>query len=151
MKSRSITIAHLLAAAGLAWSSSCHAWGFFRPVDLPPAAENVNASGVHWEDLHVGKGAEVVTGSRVSVHYTGRLLANGAKFDSSVDRGVPFQFVVGKGEVIAGWDESMPGMRVGGTRRMVVPPERAYGSEGRAGVIPPNATLVIEIEVLAVD
>jgi FKBP-type peptidyl-prolyl cis-trans isomerase len=150
MKARSRWGAALLSIAVAASLPGCHAWGFFRPVDLPPQPQSVSTSGVHWEDLHVGEGSEVVSGSHVSVHYTGRL-QDGTKFDSSLDRGVPFEFVVGRGSVIAGWDEGMLGMRAGGTRRIVVPPERAYGSEGRAGVIPPDATLVLVIELLAVD
>ena len=147
---RRIALGRILVLACLATSPSCHTWGFNRPVDMPPASEHVLADGVKWEDLHIGGGKAAASGSRVWVHYTGRL-ESGAKFDSSVDRGAPFEFVVGSGAVIAGWDESMPGMRAGGKRRVVVPPDRAYGTEGRAGVIPPNATLVLEIELLSVE
>jgi FKBP-type peptidyl-prolyl cis-trans isomerase len=151
MKLRARHVCVLLALAAATGLSGCHSWGFSEPVEpAPPPHQTVSPSGLRWEDLRVGEGTQVVDGSRVSVNYTGRL-EDGVKFDSSLDRGVPFEFVVGRGNVIPGWDEGMLGMRVGGTRRMVVPPERAYGSEGRAGVIPPNATLVLEIELLAVD
>jgi FKBP-type peptidyl-prolyl cis-trans isomerase FkpA len=108
------------------------------------------------EDITVGSGAEAVAGKRVRVHYTGWLYdptaANnrGKKFDSSKDRGVPFSFGLGGGEVIRGWDEGVQGMKVGGTRVLTIPPEMGYGARGAGGVIPPNATLVFEVELLAV-
>jgi len=108
------------------------------------------------EDITVGSGAEAVAGKRVRVHYTGWLYdptaANnrGKKFDSSKDRGVPFSFGLGGGEVIRGWDEGVQGMKVGGTRVLIIPPEMGYGARGAGGVIPPNATLVFEVELLAV-
>ena len=150
MKVRSFGADRTLVVVAVVALASCHSWGFYRPVDMPPKLEQVSPGGVRWEDLHVGEGAEALAGSRVSVHYTGRL-ESGAQFDSSRDRGAPFAFVVGRGKVISGWDEGMLGMRVGGTRRIVVPPQRAYGAKGRAGVIPPNATLVLEIELLSVE
>jgi FKBP-type peptidyl-prolyl cis-trans isomerase len=101
------------------------------------------------EDLQVGTGAEAVSGKRVSVHYTG-WLTNGKKFDSSLDRGQPFQFRLGAGEVIQGWDKGVAGMKVGGKRKLTIPPELGYGARGAGGVIPPNATLVFEVELLGV-
>lgn len=96
-----------------------------------------------------GTGAEAVRHSKVTVHYTG-LLTNGKKFDSSVDRGTPFNFTLGAGQVIQGWDQGVEGMKVGGKRELVIPPKLAYGQRGAGGVIPPNATLKFEIELLAV-
>jgi len=111
------------------------------------------ASGLVIEDLVVGNGATAAAGQRVSVHYTGWLDAGGkpgAKFDSSKDRGQPFMFSLGKGEVIRGWDEGVAGMKVGGKRQLTIPPNLGYGSRGAGGVIPPNATLLFEVELLAV-
>ena len=100
-------------------------------------------------DLVVGKGTEAQTGKTVHVHYTGTL-TNGSKFDSSLDRGKPFVFKLGGGQVIKGWDEGVVGMKVGGKRKLTIPPEMGYGSRGAGGVIPPNATLVFEVELLGV-
>lgn len=100
-------------------------------------------------DIVVGEGAEAVSGKRVQVHYTGTL-TDGKKFDSSLDRGQPFAFSLGRGEVIKGWDEGVAGMRVGGKRTLVIPPELGYGARGFPPVIPPNSTLVFEVELLAV-
>jgi len=101
------------------------------------------------EDLVMGTGAEAVKGKVVSVHYTG-WLTDGNKFDSSKDRGQPFQFPLGRGQVIRGWDEGVQGMKVGGKRKLTIPPELGYGAQGAGGVIPPNATLVFEVELLGV-
>ena len=101
------------------------------------------------EDLVQGTGDEAVTGKKVSVHYTGTL-TDGSKFDSSLDRGKPFDFPLGGGRVIKGWDQGVAGMKVGGKRRLTIPPELAYGERGFPPVIPPNSTLVFEIELLAV-
>ncbi|HSJ23322.1 MAG TPA: FKBP-type peptidyl-prolyl cis-trans isomerase [Longimicrobiales bacterium] len=107
-------------------------------------------SGLHREDVVIGDGAVAEPGDTVVVHYTG-WLANGEQFDSSRPAGNPFQVVIGTGEVIDGWDQGIPGMRVGGTRRLVIPPALAYGAEGAGmGVIPPGATLVFEVELLDV-
>lgn len=111
------------------------------------------ASGLQFEDTIGGTGDEAVSGQHVSVHYTGWLYNNGvkgAKFDSSKDRGDPFKFYLGAGQVIKGWDEGVVGMRVGGTRVLVIPPELGYGARGAGGVIPPNATLLFEVELLDV-
>jgi FKBP-type peptidyl-prolyl cis-trans isomerase FkpA len=107
------------------------------------------ASGLVIEDLNVGAGDPAASGQRVTVHYTG-WLTNGTKFDSSKDRGDPFVFPLGGRQVIAGWDEGVQGMRVGGVRKLTIPPQLGYGARGAGGVIPPNATLVFEVELLGV-
>jgi len=107
------------------------------------------ATGLVYEDVAIGEGGEAVRGTRVSVHYTG-WLTDGTKFDSSKDRGDPFRFNLGAGQVIAGWDEGVTGMKVGGTRKLTIPPQLGYGARGAGGVIPPNATLVFEVELLGV-
>jgi FKBP-type peptidyl-prolyl cis-trans isomerase FkpA len=114
------------------------------------------ASGLQYEDTVPGEGDAAASGQRVKVHYTGWLHdpaaddKRGRKFDSSKDRGDPFSFPLGAGHVIGGWDEGVQGMQVGGTRVLVIPPELGYGARGAGGVIPPNATLVFEVELLAV-
>jgi FKBP-type peptidyl-prolyl cis-trans isomerase FkpA len=111
------------------------------------------ASGLQYEDTVVGNGATAQAGQHVSVHYTGWLYNNGvkgAKFDSSKDRNDPFEFGLGAGMVIKGWDEGVQGMQVGGTRLLVIPPQLGYGARGAGGVIPPNATLMFEVELLGV-
>ena len=101
------------------------------------------------EDLLVGSGDEAKTGKTVSVHYTGTL-TDGSKFDSSMDRGKPFEFQLGAGRVIKGWDQGVVGMKVGGKRKLTIPSDLAYGSRGFPPVIPPDSTLVFEIELLGV-
>lgn len=105
------------------------------------------ASGLIYEDTVLGTGALAKAGQYVSVHYTG-WLTTGEKFDSSKDRDEPFEFPLGGRRVIAGWDEGVQGMKVGGTRKLTIPPELGYGARGAGGVIPPNATLVFEVELL---
>ncbi len=108
-------------------------------------------------DTKIGTGAEAVAGNTVTVHYTGWLFDaaapdnKGQKFDSSRDRGDPFQFPLGAGRVIAGWDQGVAGMKVGGQRTLVIPPELGYGARGAGGVIPPDATLVFDVELLGVE
>jgi FKBP-type peptidyl-prolyl cis-trans isomerase FkpA len=99
------------------------------------------------EDLVIGSGTEAKPGDAVSVHYTG-WLEDGTKFDSSIDRGQPFEFTLGQGQVIPGWEQGIQGMAVGGKRRLTIPPALAYGAQGNGGVIPANATLVFEVELL---
>jgi len=105
------------------------------------------ASGLRYEDVKVGTGETATAGKMASVHYTG-WLTDGKKFDSSKDRGQPFEFPLGGRRVIAGWDEGVQGMKVGGVRKLTIPAELGYGSRGAGGVIPPNATLVFEVELL---
>ena len=111
---------------------------------------NTTSSGLQFEDTVEGTGAVAQNGNLVSVHYTGWLYNDGvagAKFDSSKDRGEPFQFSLGGGQVIRGWDEGVAGMKIGGTRRLVIPPALGYGARGAGGVIPPNATLLFEVDL----
>jgi FKBP-type peptidyl-prolyl cis-trans isomerase FkpA len=110
-------------------------------------------SGLVIEELILGSGATAAAGQKVSVHYTGWLSENGNKgnkFDSSKDRGDPFIFPLGRGQVIKGWDEGVAGMKVGGKRKLTIPPSLGYGARGAGGVIPPNATLLFEVELLSV-
>jgi FKBP-type peptidyl-prolyl cis-trans isomerase len=111
-------------------------------------AKRVTASGLTIEDLKVGDGQEAKKGDNVEVHYTG-WLTSGTKFDSSVDRGRPFSFRLGAGQVIKGWDEGVAGMKVGGKRKLTIPPGVGYGSRG-TGPIPPNSTLVFDVELLGI-
>ena len=102
------------------------------------------------EDIRVGDGAEATAGQTVSVHYPGTL-TDGKKFDSSHDRGQPFKFKLGGGQVIKGWDQGVAGMKIGGLRKLTIPPHLGYGARGAGGVIGPNATLVFEVELLALS
>ena len=114
-------------------------------------AFTTTASGLQFEDTVVGTGPEAARGNNVTVHYTGWLYvdgAQGAKFDSSKDRDEPFIFPLGAGMVIRGWDEGVQGMKVGGTRVLLIPASLGYGARGAGGVIPPNATLMFEVELL---
>jgi peptidylprolyl isomerase len=111
--------------------------------------EMTTSTGLKITDIVVGAGASPKTGQMVTVHYTGTL-ENGTKFDSSVDRNEPFEFVIGRGRVIKGWDEGVMTMKIGGKRKLVIPPELGYGARGAGGVIPPNATLIFEVELLYV-
>jgi len=108
------------------------------------------ASGLTIEDLLVGEGVEATVRKQVTVHYTG-WLTDGQKFDSSHDRDDPFSFLLGAYQVIPGWDEGVQGMKIGGKRKLTIPPELGYGRQGAGGVIPPNATLVFEVELLEVQ
>ena len=107
-----------------------------------------NQTGLKIEDIQVGQGAEVKKGDTVVMHYKGTL-TDGTQFDSSYDRGEPFETVIGVGQVIQGWDEGVPGMKVGGKRKLTIPPDMGYGASG-AGPIPPNSTLIFEVELLEI-
>ena len=111
--------------------------------------KQTSASGLAYIDNTAGTGATPKRGDKVTVHYTG-FLTDGKKFDSSVDRGSPFTFTIGVGQVIRGWDEGVMSMRVGGKRTLIIPPELGYGSRGAGGVIPPNAELTFEVELLKI-
>jgi FKBP-type peptidyl-prolyl cis-trans isomerase len=117
------------------------------PTPAPPAAPADPNAKLVQTDLVVGKGAEAKTGDTVSVHYVGTL-ATGTEFDSSRKRGTPFVFTLGKGQVIRGWDQGVAGMKVGGKRKLVIPPALAYGERGMGSVIPPNSTLTFEVELV---
>ncbi len=106
-------------------------------------------SGLSYVDIKEGTGEEARSGQQVTVNYTG-YLTSGKKFDSSLDRNQPFTFALGAGQVIKGWDEGIAGMKVGGKRKLIIPPELGYGSRGAGGVIPPNAELVFDVELLNV-
>lgn len=113
------------------------------------ADETTTPSGLRYTDEVVGTGASPAKGKKVKVHYTGRL-TNGNKFDSSVDRGQPFEFNIGVGQVIKGWDEGVMSMKVGGKRTLSIPPDLGYGARGAGAAIPPNAELVFDVELLGV-
>ena len=124
------------------------------PAETPeaaPAGEVVTtASGLQYQEVVLGEGDEAVTGSRVQVHYTGRL-EDGTQFDTSRDSGQPFEFTLGAGRVIQGWDEGIVGMREGGQRTLIIPPELGYGASGFPPVIPPDATLIFDVELIEVN
>ena len=111
---------------------------------------HTTSSGLAIEELVVGEGIAAAVRNYVTVHYTG-WLTDGSKFDSSHDRDEPFSFNLGASQVILGWDEGVQGMKIGGKRKLTIPPELGYGRQGAGGVIPPNATLVFEVELLAVE
>ncbi|MBV9183109.1 MAG: FKBP-type peptidyl-prolyl cis-trans isomerase [Acidobacteria bacterium] len=146
----------LMLATGLAQTQTS------APNKKPAARPNTNAptrvtgdpvktpSGLEYWDIRKGTGPEATSGHKVRVHYTG-WLTNGKKFDSSVDAGRPFSFTLGGGEVIKGWDEGVAGMKVGGKRQLKIPSDLAYGSRGAGGVIPPNATLIFDVQLLGVE
>jgi FKBP-type peptidyl-prolyl cis-trans isomerase FkpA len=121
-----------------------------KPVEPPaPAEPTAEATELKIEDTKVGTGAEAKTGDSVTVHYTG-YLTDGNKFESSKDSGQPFTLTLGEGRVIPGWEQGIPGMKVGGIRRLTIPPALAYGAQG-SGPIPPNATIVFDVELMAVN
>jgi FKBP-type peptidyl-prolyl cis-trans isomerase FkpA len=131
--------------------------GCSPPGNGQPAAPSEAPSELHITELAAGEGEAISAGRTAVVHYTGWLFdpaaedRKGTKFDSSVDRGQPFRFPLGAGRVIAGWDQGVEGMRVGQQRRLIIPPELGYGSRGAGGVIPPNATLVFDVELLGIE
>jgi FKBP-type peptidyl-prolyl cis-trans isomerase len=127
-------------------------------ADPPPAPRSVDddaftttETGLKYYDFAVGDGATATAGDRVTVHYSGWLAEDSTLFDSSIQRGQPFSFQLGAGRVIQGWDEGVADMQVGGERQLVIPPELGYGAQGAGGSIPPNATLIFEVELLSVD
>jgi peptidylprolyl isomerase len=118
---------------------------------LPPMTMTKSATGLQYEDTAPGSGTEAKAGHTCVMHYTGWLWVDGAKsskFDSSLDRGNPFSFKLGAGQVIRGWDEGVAGLKIGGKRTLIIPPDLGYGARGAGGVIPPNATLLFEVELL---
>jgi peptidylprolyl isomerase len=138
-------LAVIAAIAGIAPAAPVAAQTAGKPVTTP--------SGLQIVDTKAGTGASPKTGQICVMHYTGWLYENGAKgkkFDSSVDRGQPFEFPIGTHRVIAGWDEGVATMKVGGKRTLIIPPELGYGARGAGGVIPPNATLIFDVELLEV-
>jgi FKBP-type peptidyl-prolyl cis-trans isomerase len=120
----------------------------YKPTNNQPTMPANNVTGLQIEEIKVGTGAAAQNGNVVSVHYTGTLL-DGTKFDSSVDRGQPFSFTLGAGQVIQGWEEGLLGMKVGGKRKLRIPPDMAYGDRA-LGPIPANSTLIFEVELLGV-
>ena len=123
--------------------------GMAAELEIDPAALTKTASGLQYQDVVTGTGTEATPGKVAVVHYTG-WLTDGTKFDSSRDRGEPFSFPLGGGQVIAGWDEGVAGMKVGGRRKLVIPPDLGYGAGGSPPVIPPASTLVFDVELLEV-
>jgi FKBP-type peptidyl-prolyl cis-trans isomerase len=138
-----LAVLSVMAGCGNADKSSTS-----RPTNVT-GQPKTTASGLQYWDIVEGTGTTAIAGSQVSVHYTG-WLTSGEKFDSSVDHGQPFSFPLGAGQVIKGWDEGVVGMKVGGKRQLRVPPELGYGARGAGGVIPPNATLIFDVELLDV-
>ena len=146
-----LSLALLLSAAFVTTACSEQA------VTPKAAMQKSNVTELIKTDIKLGEGAEAVAGRNVSVHYTGWLYDEtapehkGTKFDSSRDRGQPFEFALGAGQVIKGWDTGVAGMKVGGQRTLIIPSEMGYGAQGAGGVIPPNATLVFDVELLGVN
>lgn len=150
---RKIVLGLRLAGAAVALAMTVAGASLGHAVAAEPKVIEM-PDGLKYSDSKVGDGAVASPGATVSVHYTGWLDkdgAKGAKFDSSLDRGQPFQFTLGAHQVIAGWDEGVAGMKVGGERTLIIPPELGYGSRGAGGVIPPNATLIFDVQLLKVQ
>jgi FKBP-type peptidyl-prolyl cis-trans isomerase len=145
MRVRSLLLASLLMACGSGGERS--GGEFHADLGIDPATLTTAPTGLRYQDLSTGQGAEAKAGATALVHYTG-WLTDGKKFDSSRDRGEPFAFRLGAGQVIAGWDEGVAGMKVGGRRKLVIPASLGYGQGGAPPVIPPGATLVFDVELL---
>jgi FKBP-type peptidyl-prolyl cis-trans isomerase len=150
-----IVIAILIAAAVVVWAqTAAKKTAPARPNTSAPTkvtGEGIKTdSGLQYWDIRLGNGEVAKEGQRVRVHYTG-WLTTGKKFDSSVDAGTPFDFRLGNGEVIKGWDEGVAGMKVGGKRQLRIPPDLGYGAEGSPPVIPANATLIFDVQLIAVQ
>ena len=151
------TVAAILACAGISAAQTTNTETAMdsskttsASAEVKSGAEKTLPSGTKYTDVVAGTGAEAQAGKVVAVHYTGTL-TNGKKFDSSKDRGKPFRFPLGDGKVIKGWDEGVAGMKAGGVRKLVIPPDAGYGPDGRPPVIPPNATLLFDVELIDVQ
>ena len=145
---RQLILLAVIAAAGCHRGSGSK--GFSTSLGVDTTKMTKASAGFWYSDLSAGQGDSATAGRTVTVHYTG-WLPDGTKFDSSRDRGEPFAFTLGAGQVISGWDEGVKGMKVGGRRKLVLPPQLAYGDVGAPPAIPPNATLVFDVEVLKVE
>lgn len=155
MKQQFFLVLTLFGVLGLAFgcgssdkSTTSSAPSTSSPMKVTGQPTTTSSALQYW-DIVVGTGATATPGSTVKVHYSG-FLTTGQKFDSSRDRGEPFSFLLGQGQVIKGWDEGVAGMKVGGQRQLRIPPQLGYGAEGAGGVIPPNATLIFDVELLGV-
>lgn len=156
MKQRFFPVLTLFAVLAVAFG--CGGSDKSTPSTMPSTSSpmkvtgqpTATASGLQYWDIVVGTGATATPGSTVKVHYSG-FLTTGQKFDSSRDRGEPFSFPLGQGQVIKGWDEGVAGMKVGGQRQLRIPPQLGYGAEGAGATIPPNATLIFDVELLGVE
>jgi len=140
----------LAAIVVAALFSGCSTTTTTYPGEKTTMEKNFTPSGLAYIDMVVGTGDQPKTGDKVTVHYSGYLM-DGKKFDSSVDRNEPFAFTLGVGQVIKGWDQGVATMRVGGKRKLIVPPSLGYGQRGAGGVIPPNAELVFDVELLKIN
>jgi len=138
-----LTAAMVFAQAGMKHTDNS------KPTDVTGMKATKTPDGLEYWDIKEGSGQVAKSGDNVTVHYTG-WLTTGKKLDSSVDRGEPFNFALGRGMVIKGWDEGVAGMKVGGKRQLKIPSELGYGSRGAGGVIPPNATLIFDVELLGI-